>query len=173
MKTLLNYLKMTIIAVTLLLYSLPFQTSSQVITGGDFGITFTNGICVDVAPMVGYKYKMFSTGIAPIVMFNATGNTSGEFSYGGRIFVEFDVWKGILAHAEFEALNTASINTTTGFKQREWVMGAPIGVGYQVEITSGLYFKTLVLYDVLLDINLDQSSPKSNPSVRGGLTYAF
>jgi hypothetical protein len=149
------------------------KSSAQIFTGGDLSVTFTNGVNVNLAPIVGYKYKSFSTGLSPVVMYTATGTTSGDFSYGGRVFVEYAIWKGIFVHAEFEALNTGYLESITSIKLRNWVLGAPVGVGYEYEITKNVWFKGSVLYDVLVDLNLDQNSSKSNPEIRGGIVYTF
>ncbi len=149
------------------------KASAQVFTGGEFNLQFVGGIAVDIAPIVGYRVQNFSIGLSPVIMYTATGNTSGDVSYGGRLFAEYSFYKGIFGHAEFQAMNTGYINWTTGLKQRNWVMGAPIGIGYEKEIANGVWFKTMVLYDVLLDVDLNQSSAFANPSVRGGITYQF
>lgn len=154
------------------------RASAQLFTGGDFNVTFINGINIDLAPIVGYKYKKLNVGIAPVVNYSAysTIGIGGEFAYGGRIFLEYEFWKGIMVHAEFEALNAPYVITNldgTSFKKRHWIMGIPIGIGYQREIGNGVWFNVMVLYDALLDIDTDQLSPKANPQVRGGITYVF
>ena len=149
------------------------KASAQVFTGGEFAVNFMGNITVDIAPIVGYKIQNFRTGISPVVMYTATGNTSGDLSYGGRVFAEYLIYQGVFGHAEFEALNTGHYDWTALKIQHNWVIGAPIGVGYEKEITKGVWFKTMVLYDALLDLNLDQTSAKANPSIRGGIVYQF
>ena len=160
------------VMVCLLITLLQNKIEAQVFTGGDLSVTFTNGVNVDLAPIIGYKVKGFSTGLSPVVMYRATGGLNGEFSYGGRIFAEYSIWKGIFVHAEFEALNTGYLDNFQ-VKQRNWVLGAPVGVGYEYEINKNVWFKGSVLYDVLIDLNLDQNSSSSNPIVRGGVVYTF
>jgi hypothetical protein len=150
----------------------PVALRAQVFIGGDFSVTFINGINVDLAPVVGYKYHGFSAGLSPFGMYSATGELSGEFSYGARLFAEYDVWKGLLVHLEGEVMNTGYVNQN-GIKLRNWTYGIPLGVGYEYEISKGLWFKTMVLYDVLLDLNIDQNSPRANPMVRAGISYTF
>ena len=150
-----------------------FEAKSQVFTGGDLSVTFTNGVNVNLAPIIGYKVKGFSAGLSPVVMYTATGSTSGDFSFGGRIFAEYDIWKGIFVQVEGEALNTGYIDNITNVKLRNWAYAAPIGVGYEYEITKNVWFKGSVLYDVLKNLNLDQNSSTSNPIVRGGIVYTF
>lgn len=155
-----------------LVITMPLKSKAQVFTGGDMNVTFIGGLNIDIAPIVGYKYKNFSAGLSPVVMYTATGPLNGELSYGGRIFAEYDVYKGLFFHAEFQALNTGYLNTALQ-RLRNWAIGAPIGAGYERELAPHVWLKTMVLYDALLDINLNQSSPQANPSVRAGITYVF
>ena len=172
MRTLALKICLIILTVTMVFTGGIKRSNAQVFTGGDFSITFVNGVNLDLAPVIGYKIMHFKVGFSPVVMFTATGTFGGDFSYGARLFGEYDIYKGFLAHAEFEALNSGYISTT-GAKQHGWNFGAPIGVGYEHQIYLGVYFKVLILYDVLQNINLDQSSPKANPQIRGGITYSF
>jgi hypothetical protein len=174
MKNFLKTLKIAALLTVIILSNISNKASAQVFTGGDLSATFINGVKIDIAPIIGYKYKSFSAGLSPVILYTAasTQGFSGDFSYGGRIFAEYDVWKGILVHAEFNAMNTGYVDNT-GIKQYGWVIGAPIGVGYEYEIASHVWFKGMVLYDALLHINLDQNLPNANPTVRGGITYVF
>jgi len=153
------------------------RASAQFFTGGDFNITFLNGVNIDIAPIAGYKYKNFSAGISPVILYTAASPTSGltgQFSYGGRIFAEFAIYKGIFAHAECQATNAGYIHNNVGdLIKGKWIIGAPIGVGYEHEISGGLWIKTMILYDPFLDINIGADSPQKNPSIRGGLTYVL
>jgi hypothetical protein len=173
MKSLTRTIKATLIAMTILLCLQSPKSQAQVFTGGEFNVQFIGGIIVDIAPIVGYRVQNFSAGLSPVIMYTASGNTAGDVSYGARLFAEYSIYKGIFGHAEFQAMNTGYIDWTSGLKQRNWVMGAPVGVGYEREITNGVWFKTMVLYDVLIPLNLSQSSAFANPSVRGGITYQF
>ena len=177
MKTLFKKVNLSIV-ITLLFISLSgHRASAQFFTGGDFNVTFIGGVNIDIAPIVGFKYKNFSAGLSPVILYTATsptGGLSGQFSYGGRIFFEYDIWKGVFAHAEFQMTNAGYIHNSLGeLIKGKWLMGAPIGVGYEHEISKNLWLKAMVLYDAMLDINIDQNSPQANPSVRGGITYVF
>ena len=170
MKTCLKLIRLSLIIIG---FAITSRASAQLIIGGETSATFIGGVNIDLAPIIGYKFYKFSAGLSPVVNYTATtGSLNGNISYGGRVFGEYDVWKGILVHAEFDMLNSGYISTS-GIVLRNWTMGAPIGVGYEYEITKGVWFKGMVLYDALLDIDLNQSSPKANPTVRGGITYVF
>ncbi len=172
MKNFQKLLRLTCILFVMGVSFLPMRAWAQLIIGGETSATFINGVNIDLAPIIGYKIMGLSLGASPVAMYTASGTMSGEFSYGGRVFGEYDIWKGILVHAEFEALNTGYLNNT-GIRLRNWTMGAPIGAGYEYEITKGVWFKGMVLYDALLQMDLNQSSPRANPTVRGGITYVF
>jgi len=177
MKTLIKKCSLPFVIIFIFIISFSQKASAQFFAGGDFNVTFLNGVNIDVAPIGGYKYKNFSAGISPVIQYTATSPLAlgGQFSYGGRIFAEYSIWKGIFAHAEFQALNSGYLENSIGdiYKKGVWVMGAPIGVGYERELTGGLWLKVMVLYDALLDINIQPNSPQQNPSIRGGLTYVF
>lgn len=163
--------------IVLLFVSLCGQrTSAQFFTGGDVNISALGGININIAPIAGYKYKNFSAGVSPIIMYTATSTVgmSGQFSYGGAVFAEYAIWKGIFGHVEFQATNSGYMHNSLGeLIKGQWIMGAPIGVGYEHMISKGLWIKTMILYDPFLDINIGATSPQKNPSIRGGLTYVL
>jgi len=174
MKTLQKRIQCTLILSVILISFINNTVSAQLFTGGDLSATFINGVKVDLAPTIGYKIKSFSVGLSPAVLYTADSpqGFGGEFSYGGRVYGEYDVWKGFIIHAEFKAMNTGYVDNS-GIKQHGWVFGAPIGGGYEYEISKNVWFKGMLLYDALLHINLNQNLPNANPTVRGGITYVF
>jgi hypothetical protein len=174
MKTFLSKIKILLVFTVITFSGINQKSSAQIFTGGDLSATFINGVVLDLAPVVGYKYKSFSVGLSPVILYTATSTQgfSGDFSYGGRVFAEYDIWKGILVHAEFRALSTGYVDNS-GIKQHGWVIGSPIGVGYEYEIASHVWFKGMALYDPFVHINLNQNLPNANPTVRGGITYVF
>jgi hypothetical protein len=176
MKTIIKKLSLTSVIVIILLSLWSQPASAQFFTGGDVNISALGGVNLNVAPIVGYKYKNFSAGLSPIIMYTATSTVgmSGQFSYGGAVFAEYSIWKGIFGHAEFQATNSGYlINSVGDLIKNKWIMGAPIGVGYEHRISGNLWVKTMILYDPFLDINIGANSPQKNPSIRGGLTYVL
>lgn len=148
------------LAVTVLIFSsLPKVNIAQIFTGGDISVSYSNALYADVAPTIGYKYKKIRIGISPIVSFTLSDNKLNNLSYGARLYSEYDIIKGILAHAEIQTINT---NNT-------WVLSAPLGVGYEYKIAKNVYFKGLVLWDVIDDPN----STQENPIIRAGLVYSL
>jgi len=148
--------------------------NAQLFTGGNLSTTFINGVKVDLAPVIGYKIMNFSVGLSPIAEYTAasTQGFAGDFSLGASVFGEYDIYKGIFVHAECKAMNTGYVNNS-GIHHHGWVIGAPIGVGYEYQISKGVWFKGMALYDPFVHINLAQNLPNSNPTVSGGITYVF
>lgn len=174
MKTFLKSLKLSTAIAVILISLISNRASAQIFTGGDLSATFINGIKVDIAPTIGYKYKSFSVGLSPVVLYTAasTQGFAGDFSYGARLYVEYTVFKGVFVHVEGKAMNTGYLDNS-GIKQHGWVIGAPIGVGYEYELAKNVWFKGMALYDPFVHINLNQNLPNPNPTVRGGITYVF
>jgi hypothetical protein len=150
------------------------RSLGQLFTGGNLSATFINGVKIDLAPVVGYKIKNFSVGLSPVVQYTAasTQGFAGDFSFGASLFAEYDIYKGIFIHAEGKAMYTG-YQDNFQIKHHGWVIGAPIGVGYEYEIASHVWFKGMALYDPFVHINLNQNLPNSNPTVSGGITYVF
>lgn len=176
MKTINTRLILASVTLSVFLFFCSPRTSAQFFTGGDINISALGGVNLNVAPIVGYKYKNFSIGLSPIVMYTATSTVgmAGQFSYGGSIFAEYSIWKGIFGHAEFQATNSGYMHNSVGdLIKGKWIMGAPIGIGYEHKISGNLWVKTMILYDPFLDIDIGANSPQKNPSIRGGLTYVL
>ncbi|HNX07971.1 MAG TPA: hypothetical protein PKL96_10335 [Bacteroidales bacterium] len=153
------------------------RSQAQFFTGGDMNIGILGGLNLNIAPIAGYRYKNFSVGVSPIIQYQATSTAgmAGQFSYGGAIFAEYSIWKGIFGHAEFHVTNSGYLQNSLGdiYKKGVWVMGCPIGIGYEHKISGNLWVKTMLLYDPFLDIDIGANSPQQNPSIRGGLTYVL
>jgi len=176
MKKIIKKFSLATVVVIVFLFLCGQRTSAQFFTGGDVNVSALGGVNINVAPIVGYKYKNFSAGLSPIIMYTATSTVgmSGQFSYGGAIFAEYSIWKGIFGHVEFQATNSGYLHNSVGdLIKGQWIMGAPIGVGYEHKISGNLWVKTMILYDPFLDINIGANSPQKNPSIRGGLTYVL
>lgn len=175
MKTSLRKMSIAFVIALFFISTFSYRTQAQFFTGGDMNIGFLGGLNINIAPIAGYRYHNFSVGVSPIIQYQAISPTgmAGQFSYGGAIFAEYSVWNGIFGHAEFHVTNSGFFRNSLGdiYKKGVWVMGAPIGVGYEHKISGNLWVKTMILYDPFLDIDIGANSPQQNPSIRGGLTY--
>ncbi len=147
-----------------LLCAIEFASHAQVVTGGTLGVDYRNdGYFIELAPKIGYKYSIFESGVAPFLSYH---ESSDYLAYGIQVYTQADIYKGVFLHAEFSATSAYIYSQGT----REWVMGLPVGVGYQHEISDGLWFKGSVLYDFLYK---EGFSPTKNPIFRVGLTYSL
>lgn len=177
MTTILKKLGLTFIIAIFCIPVFSYRSQAQFFTGGDMNIGILGGLNLNIAPIAGYRYKNFSVGVSPIIQYQATSTAgmAGQFSYGGAIFAEYSIWKGIFGHAEFHVTNSGYLQNSLGdiYKKGVWVMGCPIGIGYEHKISGNLWVKTMLLYDPFLDIDIGANSPQQNPSIRGGLTYVL
>ena len=153
--------------VLFLLLSLFIMTDSktleaQIYTGGTMGVNYNNGYIVELAPLLGYKYKIFESGVSPFISYL---QSTGKYAFGGRIFSDVTFYKDIFAHAEFEVANTEKIDDN--HIERQWVISMPLGAGYRYKLMDGVYAYGMILYNVLHS----SDSPTKNPIVRGGITY--
>jgi hypothetical protein len=145
--------------------------------GGNLGLQFGTYTYIDVSPMVGVViYKGLQAGVGVTYQYLRVADSGARFeshTYGGRVYGRYIIWKGIMAHAEFEMLNLdcydRGLYATSGQVrlQREWVPGALVGGGYYQSI--GQRFGT----SILLLFNLLQSdcTPYANPVFRMGFGF--
>jgi hypothetical protein len=145
--------------------------------GGNLGLQFGTYTYIDVSPMVGVViYKGLQAGVGVTYQYLRVADSGARFeshTYGGRVYGRYIIWKGIMAHAEFEMLNLdcydRGLYATSGQVrlQREWVPGALVGGGYYQSI--GQKFGT----SILLLFNLLQSdcTPYANPVFRMGFGF--
>ena len=141
----------------------PQISHAQLYTGGNTGVSYNNGYVVELAPIFGYKYKIFEYGVSPFVSYL---ESQAKYSFGGRLFSNVTFYKDISAHAEIEVSNVEKININN-VKSREWILAMPLGIGYKYPISKGVYATGTILYDVLQNKN----SLAKNPIIRGGIIY--
>jgi hypothetical protein len=112
--------------------------------------------------------KKFSAGVAPFVLYKEITDVE-NFTYGGRAYGEYIIYKDIFAHVEIQATKVQSIaDAVTGEGiLNKWVVSFPIGGGYRYKIAD----KTYAYGSILFDFFLDKNSPQKNPILRGGITY--
>ena len=149
----------------ILVFSLLINNAfSQVTTGGNASVTFTNGTYIDISPILGYKMNKLNIGVSPFYAYKQVGNAQNKnYTYGGRVFGQYVIYQGAYLNAEMEATNTMINNA------RKWIFGIPLGAGFEYEIAKNTKAQCTILYDVLLDKN----SLKDNPEIRGGVVYSF
>jgi len=152
------------IIASILLLSIAFSGYAQLVTGGTISADYRNdGYYLEFAPKIGYRYSIFESGAAPFISYQERTN---YVVFGLQVYTQATIIKGAFVHAEFQAANTFIVSE----QNRQWVLGLPVGVGYQHEITDGVWLKGSVLYDVFYK---DGFSPQKNPIFRLGITYSL
>lgn len=153
---------LTLILFVTALFISTSDSSAQIYTGGNMGVSFNNGYVIDMAPTLGYKYKIFQAGVNPFFTYM---ESTKQYAIGARLFTEVTVYKETFVRAEFEMANAEVWNGIVS--NRKWIMALPIGAGYRYKISEGVYAWGSILYDVLHG----PDSPTQNPIIRGGINY--
>jgi hypothetical protein len=142
----------------------------------DFG--FVHGkINIGLAPTVGHKiWKGLYAGAGLVyiysgqrnVLFDVAGQSysvnASQQTYGGGVFVQYNIWKGLyvrvrfdLLHREIDDLENTSVtlNQTTG----KWevkvprlkmnIPDLPVGVGYNILVKKNLFLPIKISYNIL------------------------
>lgn len=147
--------------------------------GGNLGLQFGNYTFVDISPLVGVViYRGLQAGVGVTYQYLRVADSGARFEshiYGGRVYGRYIIWKGIMAHAEFEMLNLdcydQGLYATTGqvMLKREWVPGALVGGGYYQAI--GKRFGTSIL--LLFNLLQSECTPYANPVFRLGFGFSL
>jgi len=145
--------------LTVVFFILSTTAKAQFITGGNVSLDYEDGYFFDANPQIGIKYKIFESGLAPFVSYR---ESNSFLAYGIRAYTQANVVQNIFLHVELQAANVE-----TKQKKRIWVLGMPMGAGYQHKIADNMWAKASILYDVFHNEN----SPQRNPIVRFGVTY--
>lgn len=146
---------------------------AQVYTGGNASVSFTNNnVYADVAPILGYRINKLNVGVSPVLAYQKPQNLDAIYSYGGRLFTQYTVWQGLFVHGELEALNVQDFVAgadAEGNFGRTWVVGLPVGAGYNQMLGDRISLQAMVLFNVLENDNY----PYENPIIRGGINYSL
>lgn len=146
---------------------------AQVYTGGNVSVGFDNNTTyADIAPILGYQIGKARVGVSPVLNYNKTTNADAQYSFGARLFGQYTVFQGFFLHAEFESLNVEDrANDIDGQPpyDRTWVVGLPVGAGYNQQLTDRISAQFMVLWNVIENDN----TPTTNPIIRGGINYSF
>lgn len=142
-----------------------YKVDAQFYTGGNMSMNFDNGLFIDAAPILGYKYKRLDVGISPVFSYQA--KQPPIYAYGGRFHTQFTIIQDVFLHAGVELNNFEVV--VDGSKVRQWQLAAPVGGGYRYKINAKTLAHGMILYDPLLPEN----SPQKNPIIRGGITHSF
>ena len=135
-----------------------------------FGAGFSSySSYVEVAPLVGYKVTPnFHVGTRITYIFNSyeyyPGKRENLHHYGISLFGRYVIWKGLFAHAEYEALSFDYPDI-----EREWINSLFLGGGFMQNVGGSGFMTFAILWNVLDNIN----SPYANPIFRIGFGIGF
>jgi hypothetical protein len=140
--------------------------------GGGLGLQFGNQTLIDVSPMIGYSpVKNLGIGINPTYKYyhfkgySSSYPTSTSNIFGVGFFVQYDIIRNILAHAEYEYLHYSTKVTGSLDRSSIEVSSLFVGGGYRQPISEKASMYLLVLWN----LNDDLNSPYTNPVIRAGI----
>ncbi|MCF8259082.1 MAG: hypothetical protein K9J06_16115 [Flavobacteriales bacterium] len=152
---------------------------NNLILGGNFGLQFGTVTFVDISPLAGYQvFKNAFLGLGVTYQYlnwETSGGAYATHTVGGRAFARYVIWKGIMAHAEFEMLNLDCFDEdhyvlTNELKTvRTWVPGALFGAGYYQRAGNRSGFTALVLFNAMQS----NCTPYANPVIRIGFNFGI
>lgn len=140
-------------------------------TGGGIGLQFGSYTYVGLSPILGYHFTpKFSGGLGITYIYLRDKPNRFETSvYGGKIFAEYDVYKGISPHIEYELLNLEVYDYFLSRRRRINVDSFLVGASYQQAIGENSSVYIMLLYNVLENVY----SPYENPVMRIGFNVGF
>ncbi|MCX6235107.1 MAG: hypothetical protein NT175_10400 [Bacteroidetes bacterium] len=140
--------------------------------GGNFGLQFGTMTLVEVSPLVWCSITpRLISGVGVTYEYYKDSRYSYVYTtniYGGRVLLNYFVFKNIFAHAEYELLNyDAYITpfTTERVNVNSWLVGG----GFR-QMIGGRSFMTL---SILWNLNETPYSPYTNPIIRVGIGFGF
>jgi len=137
--------------------------------GGSLGAQFGSYTYINVSPFAGYRATSWlSAGLGFTYMYFKDSRYSVEYSnsyYGPRVFAQVNIWQGLFAYAEYEALNIEYWDVGG----RGWLNNLFLGGGFQQSIGGKAFASIMILYN----LNDSYYSPYSNPVVRIGFGAGF
>jgi hypothetical protein len=159
------------------------RLGQRLFLGGDFGLALgRKQAFVVVSPLVGYRLReRLSVGAGPVFQYyratvtltNPSGANyavAGEtLLYGGRAFVRPQLWKGLFAQGELEAVSARLPGVDGVPTSRRWVPGAWAGAGYAFPLAGRAVLNLTASWNLLWQ---EGQSPYPSPvDVRFGVQF--
>ena len=150
----------------LIIFGGVLQLNAQINTGGNIGVNINNNTFqIDFAPEINYTTThnvLF--GISPFLLYSKhLRSLASLYVYGVRMYGEYTIFQNFFVHLEYE-YSRAWVQEGFGVT----VHSAPIGGGFEQEISSNLVAFGMILYDVLYS---SENSIRQNPIIRAGVRY--
>lgn len=136
------------------------RQASNVYYGGQIGLTFGDYFRVSIEPLIGYNVtpSLSIGGKARYEYVNDSRYSEDiiAHNYGGSVFSNFFLIKGLYAHAEFSYMSyqyQTEIHGEEYKTEREWVPFVLLGGGYAHQISRSAFIFIEALWDVIQDDN--------------------
>ena len=141
--------------------------------GGGFGLGFSsNGSNILVAPQLGYMLNpRWELGSRLTYNYYSYKDGSFKFSthnYGGGFYTTYDLFRGLLLHAENEWLSYEKVYFNLE-RERALVHSVFVGGGLRQYLSGSSYASIIILYN----LNETIDSPYENPLFRIGFGFGF
>ena len=138
----------------------------RLVLGGNFNISRTNPVNVDLSPVIGYKLnKLFEIGVTGIYRAQFEGSRSGigtseRSVYGYSLFVSHMVFRNFFGYLEGE--NISRVMAEQEMERRVWDQTLLLGIGRKFNVTKWLEMQAIITYNFLHD---SQDGVYDNPIV--------
>ena len=146
------------------------QDNNRILIGGSMGLQFGTISFVDLGPKAGYYITdNLVAGLGGVYKYFNDKRYRGDYStsiYGGRLFLQYDIFDPIYAYGELEYLTYDGYNSIGNIVPIEST-NILLGAGYKNRISSRSYIYIILLYN----INETIKTPYSNPVLRTGFMW--
>ncbi len=146
---------------------------SKWVLGGGFGLSFSSyGSNILVSPRLGYRISpRWESGLR--LNYNYYSYRDDRFNFdshnfGGGPYTNYVIYRGIFAHAEYEALSYER-HYLSGESERMLLHSLFVGAGLRQYFSPRSFASFLVLYN----LNETFDSPYSNPTFRVGFGFGL
>jgi hypothetical protein len=136
------------------------QQESHVFYGGQIGLTLGDYFRISIEPLIGYRLtpRLSFGGKARYEYVNDSRYSEDiiAHNYGGGVFSNFFIFKGLYAHGEYSYMSYQYQTEIRGEEyetEREWVPFLFLGGGYAVQISRSAFFFIEATWDVIQDDN--------------------
>ena len=136
--------------------------NERLVAGLNLQILSLEPVRIDFNPVLGYKLDKkahLAIGATYRARFSAlpggVSQRSGrdELVYGYRAFGEYNIWRGLAVHGEYERLSKEFEvgNNGSDIFERKWVQGALLGISGYYRIAGKLQGNYSILYNLIYD----------------------
>ncbi len=152
--------------------SSPDEMEHKIVAGGSLGFQFGSIMVINVNPILGYRITpLFTGGGGFIYQHFRDRRYSTEYStnvYGGRLFLQHDLFRDIYAYGEYEYLMYEGYDRMGNIRDIT-SQNMLVGGGYKQWFSQRAYAYIQLLYN----LNETIHTPYSNPVFRTGFLVRF